>query len=197
MIMLEAQITLNKTGRQSERSLGASSRSPAGSISGATMKTIPLTKGKFAIVDDEDFDRINKHKWYAHKSRNNFYAEREVRLPGGVRRTIKMHREILGLEYGDKRQCDHKNQNSLDNRRGNLRICTTAQNQQNQKPTINCSSIFKGVSFTKENGKYRALIQVNGRPKHLGYFVSEIEAALAYDVAAKRYYGEYASVNFG
>jgi hypothetical protein len=106
-----------------------------------------------------------------------------------------MHREILGLKYGDPRQCDHRNHNGLDNQRDNLRICTCAQNQYNQVPQRNRSSAFKGVDWRRDCNKWRAKIQINCRRIHLGNFESEIEAAYAYNRAAVKYFGEFASIN--
>ena len=107
-----------------------------------------------------------------------------------------MHRDILGLEPGDKRQGDHRNHNGLDNRRDNLRICTHAQNQHNQNPQLNCSSMYKGVYWNKHNFRWQAQIKVNGQNKHLGVFISEIDAARAYDKAAREYFREYARTNY-
>ena len=159
------------------------------------MKSIPLTQGMTAIVDDDMFERLNRYKWYAQKRKNTFYAVRKTLKIDGKRRTILMHREILGLKFGDKRQGDHRNHNGLDNRRDSLRICTRSQNQQNGNPRVNCSSVFKGIYWHKAVHKWQAKIQVDGRCIYLGLFASEIEAAKAYDEAAKIYFGEFACIN--
>lgn len=159
------------------------------------MKQIPLTQGKFAIIDDADYEEINKHKWFANKHGYTYYAARKVRLPNGKQTTIKMHRIILGLEFGDPRQSDHRNHNTLNNQRENLRIVTNKQNQQNRKPRKHYSSIFKGVSLCKSTQKWQAKIKVNCKTIHLGYFDSEIEAAHIYDKAASEYFGEFAYLN--
>jgi len=159
------------------------------------MKEIKLTQGKVAVVDDADYRWLNKFKWYAYKNRNTFYAARSIRLPDGKWTTIIMHREILGMGLGDRREVDHRNHNGLDNQWDNLRICTCAQNQYNQVPQRNRSSAFKGVYWRKDCNKWRAKIQINCRRIHLGNFESEIEAARAYDKAAVNHFGEFAYTN--
>jgi hypothetical protein len=159
------------------------------------MKRIKLSQGKYAIVDDEDFERLNRYKWFTQRSGNTFYAVRNSPIEKGRQRTISMHREILALRFGDPRQVDHRNHHGLDNRRDNLRICTHRQNMQNMNPHKNGSSAFKGVCWNKEAQKWVASIRVNGKPNYLGYFVSEKEAAKAYDEAAAELFGDYARVN--
>ncbi|KKM14674.1 hypothetical protein LCGC14_1703720, partial [marine sediment metagenome] len=106
---------------------------------GDTMKRIPLTQGKFAIVDDDIFDYLSQWKWYAQKDRNTFYALRNVVVKGKAK-TIRMHRQILNSKKGQ--QTDHLNGNGLDNRRCNLRICTRSQQAMNTKKRRNCTSRF-------------------------------------------------------
>jgi len=164
------------------------------------MKRIDISTPKypntFAIVDDVDYERLNKFKWSALKHRNTFYAVRGIRSPDGKQRKIQMHREILGLESGDPRQTDHQNRNGLHNWRDNLRTCTHSQNKQNSSPHKNSSSAFKGISWHKDRNKWRVRIQINGRLKHLGYFSNEVEAAKTYDKKAKELFGEFAYTNF-
>lgn len=158
------------------------------------MKKIPLTKGKFAIVDDEDYEWLNKYKWQADKIGNTYYAVRVVSQRGD-RQKIYMHRCIMGAIRGQ--EIDHRNGNGLDNKKNNLRFCTRKQNLQNQKPH-NGSSKYKGVSWFKweAGGKWRAKIQINYKTIHLGLFNDETDAAKAYDEKAKEIFGEFARPNF-
>jgi len=157
-------------------------------------KKIKLTQGKFALVDDADFDWLNQWKWYAQKQRNTFYAVRNVRV-GLKQKIVKMHRLILGLDFDDGRQGDHINMDTLDNRRANLRIAIHAQNQRNRGRNANNTSGYKGVYWNKQKKKWRAYIKVNGKQKYLGYFDDPIKAARAYDEAAKKHHKEFAQMN--
>jgi len=161
------------------------------------MKEIPLTQGKFAIVDDADYEELSKYKWCAlySKDMSSFYAGRESRKKEGEICTIRMRRQILGLEYGDPRHGDHQNHNTLDNRRSNIRICTSRQNSMNRKPDQNTSSKYKGVSWENSRNKWQAHITIKGKKKHLGYFQTEELAALTYNEAAKKYFKEFAYLN--
>lgn len=162
------------------------------------MKKIPLTQGQYAIVDNADYDWLNQWKWRALKDRHgNFYAIRDAsQINQNKKRIIPMHREILGLKPENSRQGDHKNHNMLDNRRSNLRVCTRQQNSMNQRPQKNKSSQFKGVDWRKDIRKWRARITIKKVLKHLGFWSVEKDAALAYDQAAKKYFGEFACLNF-
>ncbi len=159
------------------------------------MKQITLTQGQFAIVDDADFNWLNQFKWYARKHQSgNFYAARGCREKGKVF-TIRMSRQILELEPGDKRQGDHQNHITLDNRRSNIRICSCQENLRNRKSALNSSSKYKGVCWYKPLKKWHAQITINKIVKHLGYFIKEELAALAYNQAAKKYLGKFANIN--
>jgi hypothetical protein len=153
---------------------------------GASMaQSIPLTQGKFTLVDDEDFEKLNKFKWYFHDG----YAIRQVK--GKI---VRMHREIANTPID--MLTDHINGDKLDNRKVNLRPCTTAQNVQNRSNQSNNSSGFKGVSWSKKNNKWSAMININKKRTHLGYFKTAEEAAKVYDLAAIENYGEFANLNF-
>lgn len=156
------------------------------------MKQIPLTQGKFALVDDEDFEELSKHKWYANKIRWIFYAVRNIGTRPN-RKAILMHRQIMNAKKGQ--EIDHRNGDGLYNRKSNLRFCTTKQNQHNQKSQIG-SSRFKGVSWSKNNKKWLARIGFNYHQKYLGLFDNEIEAAKSYDQKAEEMFGEFANLNF-
>ena len=156
-------------------------------------RKIPLTQGKFATVDAEDFDQLNSYKWYANKKKNTYYAARNLKLQNGKK--ILMHREILGLEAGDGLQADHKSGNGLDNRRANLRMCNQSQNNQNRHSFWGTSK-FKGVYWNKPANKWMARITLEGKLIYLGCFDFEIDAARAYDVKARELFGEFAKCNF-
>lgn len=158
------------------------------------MKQILLTQRKFAIVDDADFDWLNRFKWYAHKGAGTYYAVRHSAQIAGKRFHVDMHRVILGLNRGDKCQCDHRDHNGLNNQRSNLRICTRQQNNYNQKSRQG-SSKFKGVRWRKGEHKWETRIQHKKRRICLGFFNNEIEAAEAYNVAAQKLFGEFAKLN--
>jgi hypothetical protein len=150
------------------------------------MKKIPLTQGKFALVDDEDYGVLVLRKW--HYSHYGYAAAR-----GGRNKTTYMHRVLssppLGLEV------DHINGDRLDNRRENLRNVTRRQNNMNRKSRKNTSSQFKGVHFRKDTKKYTAYIDHGKNRVRLGCFNTEKGAALAYNEAAIKRFGEFARLN--
>jgi hypothetical protein len=154
-------------------------------------RLIPLTQGQFAIVDAADYEWLNQWKWCAlwNKRTQSFYATRRTGPTPGI--VIYMHRFILGLNYGDSRQVDHKHSGqTLDNRRYNLRIATCVQNNYNRRRRTDNRSGFKGV--TAHGGKWQARINKDGRRISLGHFSTAEEAHAAYSEAAKKYYGEFA-----
>ena len=156
----------------------------------AAVRYIPLTRGRYAIVDAEDYPALAKYKWHAQLSKNGTvcYAVRNV-----GRKTIMMHREIMKPPAGFV--VDHINHNGADNRRCNLRVCTQAENVRNCRGR-GTGSRYKGVRPRREQNKWQARIAINGRGESIGCFDSEIEAALAYDLRAIVLFGQFAYLNF-
>lgn len=156
------------------------------------MKFIPLTLGKTAIVDDEDFERISLHRW-AFNSQGG-YAVRKGCKRKGEPRTVQMHREILHAPKGC--QIDHINGNGLDNRKANLRIADVQRNAFNRgKPNVPCSSQYKGVFRRKNKPSWYARIKYCDRHVELGAYSSEALAAAIYNYAARIFFGEFRREN--
>ncbi|MFH1719368.1 MAG: AP2 domain-containing protein [Planctomycetota bacterium] len=163
---------------------------------GYAFRRIPLTCGRFAIVDPEDYDRLAKHKWFLARSPTSCYAARWQRVRGrNARRKIWMHREVIDVPLG--MVCDHINGDGLDNRKANLRPATVSQNLCNRpKRRGRTRSKYKGLEWDKTQRKWKARIQHDGRRIYLGSFASQIEAAQAYDRKAKALFGRFARPNF-
>ena len=155
------------------------------------MKEIPLSKGKVAIVDDEDYEKLRVYPWYASRcSRRVWYAYRSVR-EGKRKRTIKMHTEIMG-----RKLIDHKNGNGLDNRRENLRPATPSQNGANRGKNKDSLKKYKGVFKVSRGPSWMAVIRTKGKGIYIGSFPNEELAAEAYDKKASEIFGEFARLNF-
>jgi hypothetical protein len=150
------------------------------------MKRIPLTQGLYALVDDEDYEYLSRHKWYASKEGNMYYAKRYVYLGNGKGTSVKMHQGLLGKK--PVFVIDHKDGNGLNNQKSNLRHVTRRQNAQNL--FISKTSKYPGVYWNKRMQKWDARIRVNGKRRFLGLFADEYEAFLAYKNAVLRYAGE-------
>lgn len=150
------------------------------------MAEIILYGGQVALVDDADFRKIACYSWSA-TSGTVIYAQRK-----NGRKNVLLHREIMAAP--DNLQVDHINGNGLDNRRANLRVCTRSQNLWNQRRRAKNTSGFKGVN--KNGDTWRARIKVNNKEIALGCYKDAIQAAKAYDYAAKKYFGEFAKTNF-
>jgi len=167
------------------------------------MREIPLTQGKVMQCDDEDFDWFNQFKWHAVKDVNVWYARRKFYMKSGKKKSVRAHQFLM---LGAKK-IDHKDGNGLNNQKENLREATDTQNKQNQgKHSKTASSSYKGVCWREyvlirkgvvyPYAHWLASITVNKVRLFLGHYESEDDAAIAYDYAAKIYFGEFARLNF-
>jgi len=159
------------------------------------VKEIVLTNGKVAFVDDEDYEWLSQWKWRYHKGKRTGYAYRRFSCVGTGKTyngQITMHRQILDAPGG--MECDHINGDGLDNRRCNLRLCTSAENARNRRKVLVSSSRYKGVC-KGYNGRWIASISCNGQSEYLGAFDAEEQAASTYDIAAIRLFGCFAKIN--
>lgn len=154
------------------------------------MQKIPLTQGKFALVDERDFAELSKYKWSAEKRGKIFYASRYLKKINGEKTRIRMHTEIKKSPHG--KEIDHIDRNGLNNQRSNLRICTRAENERNKLERSDNKSGFKGVCWSKQYKKWRSRIQCNGKEFHLGYFKDKIKACETYIKYCKIYHGKFA-----
>lgn len=154
------------------------------------MAYIKLSQGLLALIDDEDEEKVLTKKWCAQyaKSIKGFYAVRNYKDKNGKQCQLKLHRFIMGATKGEV--VDHINHNALDNRKSNLRLCSSSQNQMNKRKAEGKSSMYKGVTKHK-NGKWQVYIC----KKYIGTFADETEAALAYNKAATKMFLDYKHIN--
>ena len=159
------------------------------------MKTIPLTRGYATIVDDDVYEWASQHNWYAwtNTTSGNTYAARRF-----GETVLLLHRAVMSARKGDI--VDHKDGNTLDNQRSNLRNATHAQNMRNRRihpknPTSKKSQ-FKGVCWDKKRQMWKANITIGNKTKTIGCFASEKDAARAYDAASIKLSGAFAAPNF-
>ena len=156
------------------------------------MKKIPLSKGHVAIVDDEDYEAVNRYKWFANVAGGGrVYAARRLYLGGGrknaKRATLYMHRFLM--EPADDMDVDHINGNSLDNRRANMRVCTRSENILNS-----ANARGKGVWHCQTTGRWAARMSHDGERHFLGRYDTEAEARAAI-TAARRVLGVQTEFN--
>jgi hypothetical protein len=154
------------------------------------MKKIALNQGKFALIDNEDFERISQYHWCF----DGRYVIANPSKPKNIIKRIYLHRLIMNTIDGF--ETDHINRNKLDNRKINLRVCTHIENSQHK--ILYNKYGYKGISFMKENGrtkKWRSRIKVNTKEILLGYFLTAEKAAKAYNNAATKYFGKFAILN--
>jgi len=162
---------------------------------------------KFALVDDEDFDLVNKYNWQAIKGGHTFYAMCSATIAPKKRKVLQMHRIIMKVDE-TRTFIDHKDHNGVNNTKENLRICSYTENSCNKISQKSSTSKYLGVSWKADvrprkkdtnfepKGNWAATCGRRGSRQHIGLFKDEIEAAKAYDKKAKELFGEFANLNF-
>jgi hypothetical protein len=161
---------------------------------GYTYRRIFLGEGEWTIVEPEDYYRFRDFRWCVSGNGTSYYAVRNAKTGPFRTKMVSLHRGIMNPPDG--LLVDHRNRDSLDNRRVNLRIATQSQNMQNRRKKPNASSRFIGVCFKKNEYLWVAQIKYKKKRLWLGRFDNEVDAAKAYDRAAKQYHGEFARLNF-
>ncbi len=149
-----------------------------------SVRLIALSGGGYAWVDAADYEWLNRYHW---RSLNGYPCRSDKR------RRVFMHRQIM--QPPAEKVVDHIDGNKRNACRSNLRICTCQENRHNQRKRRNGSSRFKGVTFDKRLGRWKAQYRLDGRTYHIGCFDDEVEAARAYDYAAVKCFGEFACLN--
>lgn len=162
------------------------------------MRRLPLTQGKFALVDDCDYEYLSQWKWYFHKRQSwkTGYASRN-KITANSRQTIRMHREVAKLHGFLAKRIDHRDRNGLNNQSLNLRPATPGQNRVNSTLQSNNTSGYRGVCWSERHHKWAATIRVNRKDIRLGYCANKRKAARLYNEAAKKHFGEFAYLNPG
>lgn len=153
------------------------------------MKEMPLTRGLVALVDDADYEWLSQWKWSADRAG---YAHRNAWDPARNKfRYVGMHRQLMGLDWGDKTMVDHVDGCPQNNQRSNLRLATRGQNMQNRKPVVTNTSGVKGVHWNKQRQKWQVYVSVHGKLRHIGLFPDIDEAIEVRQLAAAMVYGEF------
>ena len=165
------------------------------------VRLIPLTQGKFAVVDEDDYEIVRRFPWYCQRTKRTNYAMCKMYIGslGGKSQSVYMSLHRLIMRPPHVMDIDHKDHNGLNCRRSNMRICTRTENARGRRICTDIrrkTSVYKGVSWNKRICKWHARICVKRKDIHLGYYLYETEAAYAYDEAAIKYFGEYAILNF-
>lgn len=150
------------------------------------MKTIIVSKKFKAVVSDRDYKVLNKYPWYVVKTPRSIYANTSING-----KTVYMHRLIMSAQKGQ--EIDHINNDGLDNRRENLRFCTSSQNKANMRLRSDNKSGYKGVNFDKQTGKWRARIKFNNKEYSLGRH-NKLEDAVKARKAALTLHGKFAKI---
>lgn len=160
-------------------------------------RKVPLSRGKFAVVDEEDFERVSEYQWHAQWSPHakTFYGKTAYRDKYRTLIVLHLHRFVLGTT-NDLVLVDHRDHDGLNCRKLNLRECDKSQNAANGRMRSTNTSGYKGVSFYPQSGKWRAIICLHYKNISLGLHVEKIDAARAYDQKAIELFGEFAHLNF-
>jgi len=155
-----------------------------------------MAQPKYAKVDPVDYKRLRGYEWFAtKKGSNSFYARRHSAGSKGKEKLIYLHHEVIKVP--ERMVVDHINHDGMDNRRANLRAATHSQNMCHRRKRSGATqSKYKGIYWKKKNRKWQALITFEKKRIYLGHFRNEIDAAKAYDRAARKYHGEFACLNF-
>jgi hypothetical protein len=153
---------------------------------GPSIAYVPLTRGFYALIDRDDAEIVGQWNWSVSIEGTHYYATRGVEPRGSK---MRMHRLLCPAPKG--MLVDHRNGNGLHNFKANLRVATYQNNNHNRGKSKTNKSGYKGVSFRKQNGKWRASIAINGKVKDLGYFSDPKEAHEAYLEASRKYHGEF------
>lgn len=162
---------------------------------GAAYIPLQVSNGRrrlFAIIDEEDFERVSRHKWYGAPAGCTIYVRATTLTTGLPKHQSGLHSFVMRGEFGQR--FDHRDGNGLNNRKGNLRLASAQQNACNTFKQRNTTSKFKGVKMTS-SGKWAAYIKMDGNCEVLGMFIEEADAARAYDAAALRLFGDFAKTN--